>query len=39
MDIPLRGCTVLLDGVAMIKDGDVVAEDQIAPSLQPLVHQ
>ncbi|EJJ31477.1 hypothetical protein PMI11_00199 [Rhizobium sp. CF142] len=33
MDIPLRRCSVLLDGEAVVRDGDVVAEDQIAPAL------
>lgn len=33
MDIPLRNCTVLLDGEAMVKDGDIIPEDQRAPEL------
>lgn len=28
IDIPMRNCTVLLDGETMVRDGDVVAADQ-----------
>lgn len=36
MDIPLRGCSVYLDGEAMVIDGDVVPEDQkVAPFTLP----
>lgn len=28
MDIPLRGCTILLDGEPMVREGSVVPEDQ-----------
>jgi 2,5-dihydroxypyridine 5,6-dioxygenase len=28
MDIPLRNCTVLVDGEAMVRDGDVIPDDQ-----------
>jgi 2,5-dihydroxypyridine 5,6-dioxygenase len=31
MDIPLRGCSVYLDGEPMVKDGDIVPEDQKVP--------
>jgi len=31
MDIPLRNCTVLVDGEAMVRDGDVIPEDQAIP--------
>jgi 2,5-dihydroxypyridine 5,6-dioxygenase len=32
MDIPLRRCTLLLDGEAMVKDGVVVPADQAVPN-------
>jgi 2,5-dihydroxypyridine 5,6-dioxygenase len=34
MDIPLRSCTVLLDGEAMVRDGDVIPEDQAVRSVR-----
>ena len=34
MDIPLRRCSVLLDGEAMVKNGQVVPDDQAVPELK-----
>jgi 2,5-dihydroxypyridine 5,6-dioxygenase len=35
IDIPMRNCTVLLDGETMVQDGDVVAADQRVKDAAP----
>lgn len=36
MDIPLRNCSVLLDGEYMVKDGDVIPADQRVADAAPM---